>query len=284
LSPLINENDNTQLIRIPDIYEVKNALFSIDSAKTLFPNGFGAGFFKQYWNFTKKDLLNCILEFFKNGKILKEINYTFITLIPKANAPTQIRQFRPISSCLTVYKIISKILVNRLRSLLDKIISPMQSTFIPGRSTHDNILLRHEIMHKFRTKIGKTAWTAIKLGMEKAYDRLEWDFICKCFQELRFHSAWIKWIMEAISMVNDIPSGLIIPSRRIRQGDPLSSYIFIICMEVLTESFIREATTHMLGLVLKSVHNRQLFRVYSLLFADDCLLFSVKYNKEVAHD
>ena len=118
---------------------------------------------------------------------------------------------------------ISKILVNRFLSLLDKLISPLQSAFIPRRSIHDNILLTHEIMHKFKKAKGKTAWVALKLDMEKAYDRLEWDYIKKCLELYGFHSAWIKWIMECITsvsyslLINDEPSGLIKPSRGIDQ-------------------------------------------------------------------
>lgn len=118
-----------------------------------------------------------------NGKILKEINHTFIALIPEIENPVQMNQFRPISLCSTVYKIIAKILVNRLRPLLDKIVSPLQSAFILGRSIHDNILLSYEIMHKFRNLKSKSAGVAIKLYMEKAYDRMKWDFILKCFKK-----------------------------------------------------------------------------------------------------
>lgn len=108
-----------------------------------------------------------------NGKILKEINHTFIALIPKTNSPTQTSHYKPISLCSTIYKIISKILVNRLRSLLDRLVSPFQTVFVPGRSIHDNIMLTHEIMHKFKHLKTKTAWAAIKLDMEKAYDIIE---------------------------------------------------------------------------------------------------------------
>jgi len=88
--------------------------------------------------------------------MLRQINHTFLALIPKGDNPTETQHFRPISLCNTVYKTISKILVNRLRPLLDKIVSPFQSAFIPGRSIHENILLTHEIMHKFKkTKANK---------------------------------------------------------------------------------------------------------------------------------
>jgi len=105
--------------------------------------------------------------------MLKEINRTFITLIPKIENPSRTSHYQPISLRSTIYKTIAKILVNRMRPLLDKLVSPFQSAFILDRSIHDNILLTHEILHKFHMCKGKTASTAIKLDMEKAYDRLE---------------------------------------------------------------------------------------------------------------
>jgi len=119
-------------------------------------------------------------------KSFKEINHTFITLILKTNSPTQTSHYRPISLCSTIYKIISTILVNSMRPLIDRIISPFKTAFVPGRSIHDNILLTHETMDKFKNPKTKTGWTAIKLDMEKAYDRIKWDFILKCLQERRF--------------------------------------------------------------------------------------------------
>ena len=198
--------------------KVKSTLFSIESSKTPGPDGFGAGFFKQYWEFLKKDFFNRIVEFFKNGHLLRQINHTFFALIPKRDNPSETHHFKPISLCNTVYKTISKILVSRVRPLLDRLVSPVQSAFVPGRSIH-------EIMHKFRRIKGKQAWVALKLDMEKAYDRLKWSFIQKCLEQLGFHSRWIQWTMECITsvsyslLVNDEPSGLIQPTRGIRQGD-----------------------------------------------------------------
>jgi len=188
--------DNQTLIKLPTLEEVRTALFSMESNKTPRCDGFGAGFFKTYWSILKSDLFNSVAEFFRNGKILKEINHTFLALIPKMSSPSSIGHFRPISLCSTVSKIIAKILANRLRPLLDKIISPFQSAFIPGRSIHDNILLTHEIMHKFKKLKSKQAWFALKIDMEKAYDRLEWDFVLQCFTELGFHVQWVSWIRE----------------------------------------------------------------------------------------
>jgi len=150
LHPAASNIKNLHLISIPDMSEVKATLFSIGSSKTLGPDGFGAGFFKHYWDVVKNDFFNCIVEFFKRGKLLRQINHTYLALIPKRDNPSKTHHFRSISLCNTVYKTISKILVSKLRPLLDKLVSPFQSAFIPQRFIHENILLTHEIIHKFK--------------------------------------------------------------------------------------------------------------------------------------
>ena len=113
---------------------------------------------------------NALLNSSVMGKCYEKLITPFIALIPKKENPTKTQHFRPIGLCNTIYKTIFKIIVNRLRPLLDKLASSVQSAFIPGRSIHDSILLMHEIMHKFKKIKGKTAWVALKLGIEKAYD------------------------------------------------------------------------------------------------------------------
>jgi len=198
-----------------------------------------------------------VSEFLANDKLLKDINHTFVALIAKVADPTQTHHYRLISLCSTVYKVIAKILVNMLRPLFDRLISPYHSAFVPGRSIHDNILLTHEIVHKFRNLKTKTPWVALKLDMEKAYDKMEWDFINKCLQELGSHQKWIAWINECIPsvtyliIVNDAPSGFIKQTRGFRQGNPLSSYLFILCMEVLSHRLNIEAKPTKSGIGIK---------------------------------
>ena len=101
------------------------------------------------------------------------MNDTLITLLPKVDNPETTAHFRPVSLCNTLYKILAKILVNRVRPVLQRIIHPTQSAFIPGRAIHDNILLAHEILNKFQHTKGKKGYVALKLDIEKAYDRIE---------------------------------------------------------------------------------------------------------------
>jgi len=205
------------------------------------PDGFEASFYQQHWTILKEQLYAAIKDFFGSGKLLKEFNHAFIALIPKVDNPETTSQFRPISLCNTFYKFVAKILVNPLRLLLERIIHPTQSAFVPQRAIHDNILRAHEVINKFYHMKGKKGYVAVKLDMEKAYDRLEWDFLLLCFTHLGFHPIWINWIRECIStvpysvLVKNEPCGFFKPTRGLRQGDPLSPYLFFICMNVLAQ-------------------------------------------------
>lgn len=99
----------------------------------------------------------------------------------------------------TIYKIISKVITNHLKSVLGKIIHPLQGAFLPERFIQDNILIAHEVFHSFSKKSGSEGWLAIKLDMEKAYDKLEWDYILVTLIKLGFCSQWVEWTRCCIS-------------------------------------------------------------------------------------
>lgn len=146
--------------------------------------------------------------------------------------------YRPITLCNVYYKIISKLLAHRLRPVLTSIISENQSAFIPRRAISDSVLITHEVLHFLKASGAmKHCSMAVKTDMSKAYDRVEWSFIQKVLQRLGIHPMWIGLIMQCIStvtysfLVNESPRGRVVPLRGIRQGDPLSPYIFILCSE-----------------------------------------------------
>ena len=124
-------------------------------------------------------MLTCL----NSGKILKAINHTHITLVPKVKNPEAVADYRPISLCNVIYKIISKVLANRLKRILPQIISKSQSAFVPGRLISDNILVAFETLHHMHhQRQGKTGSMAIKLDMSKAHDRVEWRYLERVMQ------------------------------------------------------------------------------------------------------
>jgi hypothetical protein len=153
--PVISAYDNSYLCAIPTDEEVVQALSSLGSTKALGPDGFTALFVKKYWYVVKIEVLGCFRHFFLNQILLQEQNHIHIALIPKQSGSHTVHHFRPINLCNIVYKIITKILANRLKSMLPKIISPMQSTFVPSRNIQDNTILAHELLHSFKNKRGK---------------------------------------------------------------------------------------------------------------------------------
>ena len=146
--------------------------------------------------------------------------------------------FRPISLCNVIFKLVSKVLANSLKRILGRIISDYQSAFVAKRVITDNILISFEILHYMKSKRqGNTAHMALKLDMSKAYDRVELDYLKGIMLKMGFYQRWVDLIMAGIMstsysvLVNGVPSGFIKPSRGIRQGDPLSPYIFLLCSE-----------------------------------------------------
>jgi len=284
---VVTEEDNFLLLQPLQDHEIKDAIFQMDKFKAPGPDGFGAAFFQAHWPLIASDVCQAIKSFFRDGKLLKQINHTFIALVPKVDNPSSTAHFRPISLCNSFYKIISKILVNRMRPLLAKIIDPVQSAFVPKRSIHDNILLTHEIMNKFKHMKGKKAWVALKLDMEKAYDRVEWPFLFAALRQLGFHQKWINWIKECVTtvsysvIVNDEVCGFFHPTRGLRQGDPLSPYLFLICMEVLTRVLRKAQQKKKASIGFKI--NPSAEKIPCLLFADDSLVFC-RTNLESCRD
>ncbi|KAL5560825.1 hypothetical protein UlMin_037036 [Ulmus minor] len=192
--------------------------------------------------------------FYQRGLPLGNINETIITLIPKIKNPTRITEFRPISLCNVLYKIISKMLANRMRKV----------AFIPGRLISDNAIIGFECLHEIKRRKTKKNHLALKLDMEKAYDRVEWDFIRNVMGKLGFSVGWTNKVMACISSVsysfqfNGQKFGQLFPSRGLRQGDPLSPYLFLLCGEGRIQGLkcgLRGPT------------------ISHLLFADDSLLF-----------
>jgi hypothetical protein len=201
------------------------------------PDGLTAGFYIRHWNIMKTAICSAVRDFLNGGDIPEIVNSTVLVLIPKVKNPQDLSQYRPISLCNVLYKLASKVLALRLRPLLEGLISEEQSAFVPGRLITDNVLLAYECVHYLKRKKGKSGACAVKLDMAKAYDRVEWSYLRAIMTKLGFAAEWIDRIMccvESVSFsvkVNGTYSEIFKPTMGIRQGDPLSPYLFLICAE-----------------------------------------------------
>jgi hypothetical protein len=195
--------------------------------------GLNAAFYKAFWNWSKQDVHRLVSDFYANASLQTNLNQTFITLIPKKPNPVIPLDFRPIGLCNVIYKIVAKSLADRIQPHLPTYISQTQSTFISGRHISSNVILTKEIIHSFTLKSWTSQAFLIKIGLAKAFDRLEWSFITQALTRLGFNSHFINLIFTCIStsslsiLVNQQPTSYFYPQRGLRQGCPLSLPTFL---------------------------------------------------------
>lgn len=187
------------------------------------------------------------------------------------------RNFRPIGLCNTSYKLVTKIIVARIKPFLPLIIGPTQSSFLAGRRAADNAIIVQEYLNHFRKMKGKKGSMIIKIDLEKAFDRLEWSFIRDSLFYFNFPPNLSKVIMSCITtssiaiLINGTKTDFFEPSRGIRQGDPISPYIFIICMERLSRMIDEAIVAHSWTPISISKSGP---KISHLFFADDLTLFA----------
>ncbi|KAL5552000.1 hypothetical protein UlMin_002176 [Ulmus minor] len=276
IEPKITPQLNRQLERDFEAEDVRTAVFQMAPTKSPGADGMSAIFYQKFWPTVGEEITAACLGFVNGGHPLGSINETIITLLPKIKNPTRITEFRSISLCNVLYKIISKMLANRLRKIMDSVISQEQSAFIPGRLISDNAIIGFECLHAIKRQKTKKNFLALKLDMAKAYDRVEWGFIYKIMNKLGFSEVWTNKIMACISSVsysfqfNGQRVGHLIPSRGLRQGDPLSPYLFLLCGEGLSSLLHHYEQS---GLIQGLRCGLRGPTISHLFFADDSLLF-----------
>ncbi|XP_072078185.1 uncharacterized protein [Arachis hypogaea] len=276
---------NEELMADINDEEIKEAFFSMGGLKAPRPDGLNGLFFQQHWDILSKDICALVKQIFEDGVIPEDLGETTVVLIPKVSRPESLNQLRLISCCNFVYKIVTRVLVGRLRKVLDLIIFPVQSAFVKGRLIQDNIIIVHEAFHKLNRKgsLGSQD-LAIKLDMNKVYDRLEWSFLQRIMEEFGFSNDWVRLVMSCVKSasyrfkLNENLTNKIFPQRGLGQGDPLSPYLFILAAEsftVLMEKAIRDKRISGIKLAPSAPV------ITHLLFADDCIIFVGAQEEEI---
>ena len=218
--------------------------------------------------------MNAVQSFAEGGSWPKGTNAIFITLVPKVVNPQLLNDFRPISLVGLVYKIVSKILSSRLKRVLDKVIDPRQSAFLEGRGLLDSVVVANETLEEI--KRNKTECVVFKVDYGKGYDSVKWDFIYYMLGRLRFYGKWIECVKNCLEsssifvLVNESPTTEFKPIKGLRQGDPLTLFLFLIAAEGLA-GVVRQAEEKMLGESNEVGEGR--VKVSMLQYADDTLFF-----------
>ena len=173
IQPCVSDQENLELCRVLFRDEIKKVVFGMKALKAPSLDGFPPLFYKHYWDTVGDQLVLVVQSFFRNSWLLKDFNKTFISLIPKKKGVHNFNHFRPIGLYNVCYKVISKIIVNRLRPLLNKMVDPALVAFVPNRWINQNVVLAHEIVHSFKHTGKKKGYLGIKLDFQKAYNRME---------------------------------------------------------------------------------------------------------------
>lgn len=206
---LVTEEHNQLLLRPVNLQEVENVVHQLKEGNVSGPDGFTSNFFHNFWELIKLEVWQIVEESRTMRWMLPAMNSTFIALIPKEAHCNTPDKFRPISLCNVIYKIVSKIVASRLKSLLPLLISSEQSGYVEDRQVTDDIILTHKIIHSL--KHSKKSGMLLKIDLSKAFDSLSWMYIQKTLYAFGFSPTWVRWVMSLISssffsiLINGIP-------------------------------------------------------------------------------
>ena len=223
--------------------------------------------------------MNFFRDFHENERFVPSVNSTFLVLIPKKRDAEDLRDFRPISLVggRGLYKWLAKVLANRLKLMLAKVIFNAQNVFVEGRQIMNIVLIANETINSILKSKGGTI--LCKLDIEKVYDHVEWHFLFSVLEKMGFREKWIRWIKWCVStssfsvLVNGTPTGFFQSSRGLRQINPLSLYLFVVVMEALSCLIKRAVRGGFLSPYQVRHRGGEGVKISHLLFADDTLIF-----------
>ncbi|RVW93878.1 Transposon TX1 uncharacterized 149 kDa protein [Vitis vinifera] len=267
--------------------EIHSALMEMNGDKAPGPDGFTVAFWQNVWDFTKEEIMEMFKEFHEHNSFVRSLNNTFLVLIPKKSGAEDLGDFRPISLLGGLYKLLAKVLANRLKKVIGKVVSIAQNAFVMGRQILDASLIANEVIDSWQKR--KEKGLICKLDIEKAYDSINWNFLMKVLQKMGFGSKWVGWMWSCVSsakfsiLVNGVPAGFFPNTRGLRQGDPLSPYLFVMGMEIL-DVLIRRAVEggYLTGCNIRG-GSRTSLNISHLFFADDTIVFCEANKDQVSH-
>jgi hypothetical protein len=203
LEPQVTPGMNEALLREFTMEEIDVALSQMHPFKSSGLDGFSACFYQHSWATVRPDVGKVVLDFLNHGIFDPSLNIRHIVLIPKNKNPTEVIDYQPFSLCNVLYKFMAKVLANIMKKILNSIILPSQSAFLPGRFIMDNVIVAFEALHSMNTRLkGRKGYMALKLDMSKVYDRVKWDFLELLMQRIGFDERWMELIMTYVRTVS----------------------------------------------------------------------------------
>ena len=274
---VISSEERNMLERSFTSDEVLQVVKDLQGYKAPGPDAFTMAFFQKCGSVIEEDVMGFFAEVHTHGKFEHSLNASFIALIPKKQNASNIRDFRPISLIGSVYKLLAKVLANRLKGVLDSLISESQNAFVGGRKIWDSVLIANECLDS-RLK-SQVRGFICKLDIKKAYDHVDWNCLLHLLERMGFGDRWRRWIEVCISsvqfsvLVNSSPEGYFTSSRGLHQGDPLSPLLFLLVMEVLSRMLKKVESEGLIQGFSAGGNANSSLRISHLLYADDTILF-----------
>lgn len=195
---LITDEENEAMGRMPDMEEVKKAVFDLSGNSAAGPDGYIGKVFQKCWDIVVDNLLRAVKAFFYGYELPRSVTHTKLVLIPKKELPNIFSDLRPINLSCNLNKIVSRVVHERILMVLPKIISPNQSGFVKGRSIVENVLLAQEII-RYINKRNILVNVVVKLYMGKTYDRVSWIYVTMVMRKLGFSEVLIDMVWRLLS-------------------------------------------------------------------------------------
>lgn len=250
--------------------EIKMVITSWPNNKAPGPDGLTGEFYKAFMHALLPDLKKVIHTVTTQPVSLAPLNSSYITLLPKTENPTKPQDFRPISLIHSVQKIVSKVLANRLQGKIGQLVHESQTGFIKGRHITEGFVYAQEMLHYSRKN--KIPLAIFKADIHKAFDTLGWEFLARVMRELGFNQKWITWIINLVLngssqiLIDGLLGKKINLQRGVRQGDPLSPFLFIMAMDFVPRWIVKLTSSGALRMPISNMNP-------CLLYADDALFF-----------
>ncbi|XP_026437379.1 uncharacterized protein LOC113335562 [Papaver somniferum] len=218
---MVTDTDQAMLDAIPEVEEIKKAVFDMYSNSALGPDSFSGMFYKACWNIIQADFVKVVQYCWRRRYIPKGLNSNFLVLLPKVQGAKKSNQFTPIGLSNFSFKVFTEILYTGMRSLVCKLVSPQQVAYIQGKSIHEQIMVASGLVNEMKKK-RRGRNVGLKLDISQAYDSVSWNFLFKVLQQYGFSSTWCEWLRILFSsanisvMVNGGPNGFFSMQRGIK--------------------------------------------------------------------